>query len=762
MDPTTHAHASHTRTQTQTQHTENENEDEYTTKSQKACWVPFQKQIHTRRTVGDEHWEIGNPSRLLCKSNSSDFTDKATAKNLGNKTQTKSKIKSNRRANKNGKSKTKKGSVSTGTPETDMSFLSEESRLTAKTETSTPQRNPYMVRRSFLNSNNNNNNGNNNLPSPLRFDSRLRSELPSNRRILRQGKLYDDDDDDDESILANNTPTTNTNTKNNRQLGYLGGGDDFLSAMNLSPIAKIETNCMAKEFWTDEVVEGGALACIESREEKKKLAYLLLRDVRRSDNNNVGSILDGEPEVGTGGGSGLGSGKKTTSASAATTKGQNKLVLPKTEQNINTNTNNTTKMIHSFGSMMRFVSQDPEETNDDGAPLRRILCSNAPFRKAPMLCRGREHTAVPRLQHDVYDSNTTATATATATPATNRSWQNRNQNKHGDGLDEEATNFYVEVEAMGDRLNGIRDLEEFEGESMESKTRRQKQQQQQQTTSTRSSKDHIILYPHDIVGRNGERNDRCFQTTDKKTSSSTSTRAQTAKSKGQRKAERQHERIDRQNQLLSEMVTDRVFAMRTGNDIGSDSMGRDRNESTYNNLRRREPSRKSSHRTHKRRVESPPRMIARSTAGAAASFNPLNVSELTDVSYDRGASNLRTGTASMNNNNNKAVRRKSSGNARQARDKNNDVSPRRDHDMDGGNFDDNFWKEDDDVDSAAFEIYGSENDSVFDDLKSLPSTRETIYPTKNSKDESQPFEDNARVGKYRVRKSKERFSMRVL
>ena len=749
VDPTTHV--SHT----QTQHAENE----YTTKNQMECWIPFQKQISTRRTVGDERWETG--SRLLCKSNSSDNTDKA--KNLDNKKQTKNKT--NRRGNKN--NKTKKGSVSTGTPETDMSFLSEESRLTAKTEASTPQRNPYMVRRSFIDPNNNSNN----LPSPLRFDSRLRSELPSNRRILRQGKLYDDD----ESILAKDSSNNTHNTKNNRQLGYLGGDDDFLSAMNLSPIAKIETNCMAKEFWTDEVVEGGALACVQSREEKKKLDYLLLRDVRQSDNNDANSILDGEREVGGGGGSG--SVKKTTAS--ATTMGQNKFVLPKTEPNIKNN--NNTNMIHAFGSMMRFVSQDPEETNDGGAPLRRILCSNAPFRKAPMLCHGRGNAAIPRLQDDVHDSDATATATA----ATNRSWQNRNKNKHGIGggvggaggaggvarkrttgyeLDEEATNFYVEVEAMGDRLNGIRDLEEFEAESIESKTRRRKQQQQQQQiTSTRSSKDHIILYPHDIVGRSGERKDRRLQTTNKRTSSSTSTRAQTAKSKGQRQAERQHERIDRQNQLLSEMVTDRVFAMKTGNDIGSNSMGRDRNESQYNNLRRREPSRKNRYRARERRVESPPRMIARSTA-AAASFNPLNVSELTDVSYDRGSSNLRTGTVSMNNSNNKnkSARRKSSGNARQARDKNNDVSPQRDDGMDRGNFDDDFWKEDDDVDSAAFEIYGSENDSVFDDLKSLPSTQETIDPIKNSKDESQPFEDNARVGKYRVRKSKERFSMRVL
>ena len=56
----------------------------------------------------------------------------------------------------------------------------------------------------------------------------------------------------------------------------------------------------------------------------------------------------------------------------------------------------------------------------------------------------------------------------------------------------------------------------------------------------------------------------------------------------------------------------------------------------------------------------------------------------------------------------------------------NDVSREKNNGSEGGKFNDSFWnedfwKEDSDLDSAAFETFGSENDSVFDGLKSQSS-----------------------------------------
>ena len=49
-------------------------------------------------------------------------------------------------------------------------------------------------------------------------------------------------------------------------------------------------------------------------------------------------------------------------------------------------------------------------------------------------------------------------------------------------------------------------------------------------------------------------------------------------------------------------------------------------------------------------------------------------------------------------------------------------------------FDDNFWKEDEesDLNTAAFEVYGSENDSLFGDLKSTASVSTSESSSKSS------------------------------
>jgi len=790
----------------------------------KACWFPFQKQIKTRKKLSTgyvgERWVVdGIPntklsksssnSRRLCKSRSSNSssidTDSDIDRNLDRQ---------ERFHHKNGKSRG--GSISTRT-ETDASFLSDESRTTAGTGTSsqgTYNKESHLscgrnttsdfsyrsninsiVEKSFIDLNHiyndidNDIDNDNDSKSPSRSKPRLRSRSRSSNLRITKGEpsdSYNTDhgSDNDKNIIAKDPkgdPSVTIN-RHHCELDY----QREKGRRGVLPAAKpatVETNCMVKEFWIDEAVEGGAFACLQAREKK------LDSELDKQPQNDADSIILEKS---------LNRVKEVVDSSVTT--GQK----CEHEQPDKTNTS-----IHPFGRLMRFVSQDPEDTNG-GASLRRILCSSVPFpnRNKPVLCQQHPKEGFP--QQDGLDSDGIQIWQKHGMDVEERAVYGSPYHRNSD---DEAPNFYVEVEAMREQLNGIRDLEEIRAESVELDEEIVNARASSLVDDDSAFTNSLEKNPKQDEKQQHKRKNLDFQRNKRNASSG----VPILNSKGQRQDSkpngmirqsfqegRQHEKISRQDKLLSEMVTDRVFAMRVENEIVSNSMERDRDgfqiAQTSSNLQR-EPL-ETGYRSHERREEprdqgqsnkpfsnsSPPRTIEPSAQ--ASSFNPLNVSELTELSYDQFASNWKTGTASTKKKNT-SVHRNSSANAIQTwgndekkgdwqeseigyyrrpnatSQKSIDVAfpPRRDHGTDGEKFDENFWKEDtDDLNSAEFEKYELENDSVFGDLRSQPSTQE--FDPKSSKIEFEPFETdfqgnfgtNDGFGQHSLRKPKECFS----
>jgi len=104
-------------------------------------------------------------------------------------------------------------------------------------------------------------------------------------------------------------------------------------------------------------------------------------------------------------------------------------------------------------------------------------------------------------------------------------------------------------------------------------------------------------------------------------------------------AEPERKKMDRRDELISEMVTDRVLGMRMENGIISGSMPRD------NEIYRKKGS-ITGGRPHEGRFETSPRgpydkSLSKSHLSrivdplSSSLLNPLNVSELTELSYDQ-------------------------------------------------------------------------------------------------------------------------------
>jgi len=248
---------------------------------------------------------------------------------------------------------------------------------------------------------------------------------------------------------------------------------------------------------------------------------------------------------------------------------------------------------------------------------------------------------------------------------------------------------------------------------------------------------------------------------------------------------------ERREKLISEMVTDRVLGMRMESEIISDSIPRD-NKKYMEKGSKSQPF-YTGGRPHEGRFETSPQgqydeSLSKSHSqkchlskivdpSSSSSLNPLNVSELTELSYNQFEANRNAMTMTNTERSQRAVTRSSSKRMHTDDDKQDDwqasaigyyrrvnptshqndkvaTSPQRNRctkniksssSVDGPsmntneNFDENFWKEDaDDLNTEAFETYNSsENDSLFSDILSTPD----IY-SKNSFVECKQFQTN--------------------
>ena len=616
-------------------------------------------------------------------------------------------------------SKKKTGSVSTGT-ETDNSFLSDETRTTAKTanssqgtyrvnshaQASSSQQESLDDQNSIAGYSYQTNSIAESYPprspsryaqSPLRFSQRVRTRPP-------QSEV----------------------NKSKYKGGYSTNSDGLYRTDKL---AEVETNCLTTDFWTDETY-----GCSEARYQKRLEMEHAAQNTPRKPSN----MLTKSP-------------KGVDGLEPSVQKGQKPVLVPDATSGF------------PLSNLMRFVSQDPEDTND-GAPLRRILCSSVPFRNgaAPMICQDKR--ALPQPQ-EMQDPNIFQIL-----------------HKHGakvkelqmNDFEEEEPNFFVEVEALRDQLNKIRDLNEIEAESSvrrSSLVDKEMRQKPKQVPSPKSPKpQHSVdsaiesrFRAH--VQRERERNQRNGAFSPKKTTPTP--RLSTPQRQAQFR-NRIREKIGRQNQLLNEMVTDRVLSM-AGSEVGSNSMG----NNTRDDFAERQSTLKTSNQGHARRVEfvdhgqqnrphpsrhSPPKVVSHQIP--TRSNNLLNVSELTDGSPDHIVSGYPTDRISPNTRNmpsrdTRPTRHndEKKGDFYQSdngyygkpqsppRIENKVSSHQRDNSMEREKFDETFWKEDSsDINTAAFEQFGSEIDSVFDDLRSASSIQE--FNPKSTKEIFDSFERN--------------------
>ena len=189
----------------------------------------------------------------------------------------------------------------------------------------------------------------------------------------------------------------------------------------------------------------------------------------------------------------------------------------------------------------------------------------------------------------------------------------------------------------------------------------------------------------------------------------------------------QTEKIGRQNQLLSEMVSDRVLSMKADNEVVPKSMRRNRDlqmkppETYYRDQDELIDYGQSKDPYSSRSL---PRKI--SPTKVASSFHQVNVSELTEASLNQLSTNLRTSDTPTSKKS-ESIHRRSFGDAMQPTgdDESHGDWQESEIGIDEEKFDDNFWKEEnDDLTSEAFAKFGSENDdSVFGDLRSQFSSQ---------------------------------------
>ncbi|VEU41307.1 unnamed protein product [Pseudo-nitzschia multistriata] len=509
---------------------------------QKSCWFPFKNHMKNRKSITAGP---GPGPKMVANNWDVDGLDISDNKNRYNTEHNKS-----QRFHRNN-AKTKGSSVSTGTI-TDTSFQSEESPGGTRSYNSSHDSSSRSKASSSRNTSAN-----------FSYQSNSNSILENSHHRNEHGDeleledpyFLDEDFDDDGSIVANDRYA---NPKKKQQSTEQRLGDALpVPDMDLD-LATLETNCSTKEFWVDEMVEGGAFSCLQERE--------------KVSNSNDTKLNESED------------------SGASTTNGYPDLSRD-SEESIGTIT-------HPLGRIMRFVSQDPEDSND-GAPLRRVLCSAISLRNGhnPMLCRNREETRRQDEQN----------------PTTTKVWKENQIGTIVNHHDEEAPNFFVEVEARREHLDGVRELEEIQAENDEfeediaiARTASLVDEDSAFMESSNGGMNRNNVLKHAFLPPLGQSdNSETFSLSSKKLVKNiiSGAKATNNESKNlqsmdssvsfdngniasrlpimnsdQGNRDFQREKMDRQDKLMSEMVTDRVLAMQVDNGIISDSILRDKDE----------------------------------------------------------------------------------------------------------------------------------------------------------------------------------------
>eukprot|EP00537_Pseudo-nitzschia_pungens_P016478 CAMPEP_0172406104 /NCGR_PEP_ID=MMETSP1061-20121228/69393_1 /TAXON_ID=37318 /ORGANISM="Pseudo-nitzschia pungens, Strain cf. pungens" /LENGTH=838 /DNA_ID=CAMNT_0013141563 /DNA_START=75 /DNA_END=2591 /DNA_ORIENTATION=+ len=749
-------------------------------RKKRSCWFPFKKKINNRKSltsgpepsndVGAKNWDIDGLENEIYNSNRKinyDFD--------GDIIRTKQPQQSRNRNTKKGE-----GSDSTGTV-TDTSFLSQESQTNVGAGSFIePQSSPSRWKfdcdenTSFSDACK----ANPNCGSEKTFMEQYYSRNKGYGELDNASSLNGDFDDDASIVVKGRNEKSRKTSQSTEQC-----------LADVIPINIVNPEMLETQCWTNDVVEGGGFNCLE----EGRSDVVRGRTRYRSNERDVakGSQRDG-------------------------------------------------KNVHPLAAIIQFISQDPEDAND-GAPFRRVLCSDIPLRQRnEVLCRNNED--ICRNNEDICRPIDQNQSINTHKGKNEKSSVGNKQLKRSSS-EEEQPHFYIEVEAMEDQLDGVRDLEEIEAESDELEEEiagaRAASLADEDSAFTESitessaggTKRNVISNHQSEIPRKSLNDPESLSSTSKLLVQNI---ISGSKSNGSRMSERknlatsiekrntstvqsphhnglsrtsQHQKTDRRGKLISEMVTDRVLAMKMEDSTIDDSLLGESEEfmvtKTESNLRRGSPKARPRERqagTINRQLRSesisnyPPPTIVESSAPLSA-FHPVNVSELTDLSFNRIDPNVQNSFGS-NKLEKKSPRQNYIPNAMQTerfdQEKYNSheaeigsskienstsnrssyaaFSPQRNHQSmysdgfhDGTklqwegpsfnelspidtnrtqsdintNFDESFWKEDtDDLKTEVFELYGSDNGSVFDDLNS-PSTQD-ISPS-FKKGESKAF-----------------------
>ncbi len=654
-------------------------------KEPKACWYPFQKQRSNRR---GQIWDVD-------KTSPNTKPDKSSRLNICSTSSSEKRAARKERSYQNKNSKKKAGSVSTGTA--DNSLLSDETRTTVKTGCSSQGTNStnsrsqvspsQRVRPKDLNSvAGYSNQANSIAESPRKFPKRTSKYVQSPSHFKQQVR-----------------------SQSSQSKVPKAESQEFDGVYKAEKVADIETNCISKEFWADE-----GYNCSEGR--KKRL------DSGRAVQNR--RLKDSSTTLT----------KSPTGVEGIPEPSVKKLRKPRLGCNATSSS--------QLGSVLRFVSQDPEVAND-AAPFRRILCSSVPFPNgsAPLICQDRRALS-----------------------------KNQGRRKHGErmkempaqGAEEDEPNFYVEVQAMREQLNNIRDLEEIKAEakhSTQSLVNKELQKEEKElpqgqkelpgpSNFDRHYSDDSAINERFRAHVQQEREKR-QQNGDFEPKKTTST---PRLSTPQRQAQFRsliRERIGRQNQLLNEMVSDRVLSM-AGTEIASNTL---RNSTASNDFVARQSTLKTSNQVKSRANDD---FVARQSTLKTSNQvdsrrvalmdqvsphvpmqanDALHMSGFADIPEDFSAPNsLQAKIKSIPDH--RIVTRdtlpKWDKDEKKEEWQESDIgfyrkleappqihntasSHQRNQSLEREIFDDNFWKEDNsDISSAAFEQFGSEVEGAFD------------------------------------------------
>jgi hypothetical protein len=346
----------------------------------------------------------------------------------------------------------------------------------------------------------------------------------SNDRVLRSPSSMDDDEED--SIMEMSPDGLPTNYP------YEGAAEDLFPAQ----LALVETNCLSKQFWTDEVVDGGALSCLQQRMSGgvtgggssrggRGMACVTIMAQDDDDDNAVEVYVQPGGHIRT---------------AHAPLERQNFKIVQEVNGYISPHPNDMDQQIqkslqavYNGGNNtagIRYLRRDPEDIKQE-LPLQRAFCQKVQFRKSSgkdkiipnpkqrdpstsqISSLSSSHPS-PSQNHQVSFSSTSLESSfltgdrsssksyshnnndakvlpplsSAATRQTSSSPWRQNERKHKTSnvasvncISEPCSNsppslqitpmvedeqniphFYIEVQAMREQLNGIRDLEELQ------------------------------------------------------------------------------------------------------------------------------------------------------------------------------------------------------------------------------------------------------------------------------------------------------------